>query len=149
MKKEFKAHFIMLKKVAKPFVFVWVFNRLRDIFLYLSKREISNIFWREVILLLLLFITAKITLKSYAISIEKGLFSIKKGVIIKRIIKIEFCNISSFKIIRNPVNVITKSTKLVFGCQTNYLKKKELFFVLKKEDANTLIKMYKKYSTAK
>lgn len=149
MKKKYKAHFLMLSKVAKPFIVVWILNRLRDIVLYLSKKEISNVFLREVILLSLLFFAAVMTLKSYSLSFEKDFLIIRKGIVLKRSINIKLYNITSIRIIRRPINVFTKSTRLILGCETKNAEKKELDFTLKKEDAEGFIKMYKRHREAK
>lgn len=106
MKKEFRAHPLMIFNLMKPFLFVLVLPFIKAVLQYFISREIDSVLGLEISIFTVLVLISYFRYRAYKISYEKEVLTIKRGFIFSQTAKIKVSNISSVSATRNPLDMI-------------------------------------------
>ena len=83
MKKEFRAHPIMIVKLIKPFLFVLVFPLLKGVVQYFTKGEITGVLTLELIAFTVITLFAALRCSSFRLICGESTVTIKIGIILR------------------------------------------------------------------
>ena len=83
MKREFRAHPIMIVNLIKPFLFVLVFPLLKGVIQYFTKGEITGVLTLELIAFAVITLFAALRCSSFRLICGESTVTIKIGIILR------------------------------------------------------------------
>lgn len=111
MKREFKAHPLMILTIIKPFLFILIIPVLRGIVQYLKNGEVTQILGTEMILFGLIVLFGVARWRAFKLNCQDNTVTVKDGIFFIRKAVIPISGLSSVQTAQNPLDYI-------FGCVT-------------------------------
>lgn len=106
MKKEFRAHPLMILTFIKPFLFVLILPFIKALLQYLMDRQINDVLGFELLIFVILTIIAFLRYRAYRIYCDNESVTVKTGFILKKMAEIKISNLSSVKATQNPLDAV-------------------------------------------
>ena len=138
MKREFKAHPLMIFSIIKPFLFILLIPVLRGIVQYIENRKATTILEQEMGVLLVIFLYGflrwrlfRLTLDEEAVTVRDGLFMVRQAVI-------PISGLSSVQSEQTPLDYILGSVTFRINTEAGSRQKTDYSFKLSRKDARTV-----------
>ncbi|MGN0493787.1 MAG: PH domain-containing protein [Acutalibacteraceae bacterium] len=109
MKKEFRAHPIMIINLIKPFLFVLVFPVIKGVVQYFLKGEITGVLTLELIAFAAITLLAALRCTSFRLICGESTVTVKMGIILKTQSVIGISKLSSVQTVQNPLDAVFKA----------------------------------------
>ena len=95
MKKEFRAHPLMIIQLVKPFLFVLIFPVIKGVLQYFIKGEVTGVLTLELIAFAVITLVAALRCASFRLICGKNTVTINMGLILKSKSVISITKLSS------------------------------------------------------
>lgn len=141
IKREFKAHPIMILRIMKPYLFVLVLPLIRALVQYLTSGEIDGLLTLEIIAFLFIMTISVLSWKSIVITVNKRYLTVKKGFLLKSNAVIDISRLSSVTLKQGPLDIIVKSIDCSINTEAGRPQKSDFNLKMHKDDANRLFKL--------
>ncbi len=125
MKKEYRAHPIMMLSLIRPFLFILILPFLKAVLQYFIDKQITDVLEFELIIFLGLVIIAFFRYRAYRICIEGDTVTVKLGFIFKRNAEIKLSKLSSLQASRNPLDFLVRSVTLSINTEAGTINKSD------------------------
>lgn len=109
MKREFRAHPIMIVNLIKPFLFVLVFPLLKGVVQYFTKGEITGVLTLELIAFAVITLFAALRCSSFRLICGESTVTIKIGIILRCKSVISISKLSSVQTVQNPADAVFRA----------------------------------------
>lgn len=109
MKREFRAHPIMIVNLIKPFLFVLVFPLLKGVIQYFTKGEITGVLTLELIAFAAITILAALRCCSFRLICGENTVTVKTGIILKSKSVISISKLSSVQTVQNTADAVFRA----------------------------------------
>lgn len=109
MKKEFRAHPLMIVGLIKPFLFVLIFPVIKGVLQYFIKGEVTGILTLELIAFAAITLLAALRCASFRLICGKSTATIKIGIILRSESVISISKLSSVQTEQNPIDAVFKA----------------------------------------
>lgn len=109
MKKEYKAHPLMILSHMKPFLFILVFPFIKGVIHYLTDRTITGVIIFETLIFAVIMAVAVFKYLAFRLSIDRESVTIRTGFIFKREATIKISQLSSIESRQNPIDALFRS----------------------------------------
>lgn len=106
MKKEFRAHPLMIIKLIKPFLFVLIFPVIKGVLQYFIKGEVTGVLTLELMAFAAITLIAALRCTSFRLVCGKSTVTIKMGIMLKTKSVISISKLSSVQTEQNPIDAV-------------------------------------------
>lgn len=106
MRKEYRAHPLMIWSLMKPFLFVLLFPFVKALLSYAVDGKINNILGLEILMVVMLIAIAIARWLAFRVSIDEKTIYIRMGIIFVKTAEIELSKLSSVQIEKSPIDAI-------------------------------------------
>lgn len=106
MKKEFRAHPLMIIRLIKPFLFVLIFPVIKGVLQYFIKGEVTGVLTLELIAFAAITLIAALRCTSFRLVCGKSTVTIKMGIMLKTKSVISISKLSSVQTEQNPIDAV-------------------------------------------
>ncbi len=141
MKKEYRAHPLMIAKFIKPFLFVLFLPVIRAVLQYINVGEIEGFLTLEFISFAVITLIAALRCMAFRVVCDGKSVFIRMGIVFVRKCEIEISKLSSVQTVRNPFDIIFSSMTFKINTEAGALKKSDFEFKLKFSDGKELSRM--------
>lgn len=112
MKKEYRAHPIMMLSLIKPFLFILILPLIKAVLQYLIDKQITDVLEFELIIFVILTLIGFFRYRAYKISFDGEILTVNLGFIFKRTAEIKLSKLSSLQSRRNLLDLLMRSVTL-------------------------------------
>ena len=109
MKREFRAHPLMIVGLIKPFLFVLIFPVIKGVLQYFIKGEVTGVLTLELIAFAAITLLAALRCASFRLICGKSTVTIKMGIILRSESVISISKLSSVQSEQNPIDAVFKA----------------------------------------
>ncbi|MGN0452027.1 MAG: PH domain-containing protein [Acutalibacteraceae bacterium] len=109
MKKEFRAHPIMIVNLMKPFLFVLIFPLIKGVIQYFTKGKITGVLTLELIAFAAITLLAALRCYSFRLICGERTVTIKMGIILRSKSVINVSKLSSVQTVQNPADAVFRA----------------------------------------
>lgn len=109
MKREFRAHPLMIVGLIKPFLFVLIFPVIKGVLQYFLKGEVTGVLTLELIAFAAITLLAALRCASFRLICGKSTVTIKMGIILRFESVISISKLSSVQTEQNPIDAVFKA----------------------------------------
>lgn len=109
MKREFRAHPLMIVGLIKPFLFVLIFPVIKGVLQYFLKGEVTGVLTLELIAFAAITFLAALRCASFRLICGKSTVTIKMGIILRSESVISISKLSSVQTEQNPIDAVCKA----------------------------------------
>lgn len=141
MKKEFKAHPLMILTLIKPFLFVLVFPFIKALLQYFADRKITDVLSLELTVFVIITVIAFLRFKTYRISCDGETVTIKLGLIFSKKADIDISKLSSVQTVQNPLDAIFRAVTFNINTEAGSANRADYKFKLSVKDSKQLAEM--------
>ena len=141
MRKEYRAHPLMILKFIKPFLLVLLLPIIRAVLQYINYGEVNGFFKLEFLIFGIITVIAALRCMAFRVSCDQENFYIRTGIIFIRHCEIQISRLSSVQTVRNPFDIIFGSMTVRINTEAGTYKRSDFEFKLKFSDAKELSKM--------
>lgn len=138
MKKEFKAHPLMILSYIKPFLLLLLIPVVRGSIQYIKNGEVTQILGLEIFVLALVILVGFLRWYFFRLTVTHDTIAIRDGVFIRRAAVIPVNLISSVQSEQTPFDFIFKSVTFRINTEAGNLKTTDYSFKLSRNDAHAL-----------
>ena len=135
MKKEFRAHPLMLVSLIKPFLFVLVLPVLKGVIQYIIKRRVTGVLTLELIAFMIITLIAALRCRSFRLICGKSGVTVKLGVLFKSTAFISVNKLSSVQTVRNPIDAVFRAVSYRINTEAGPKGKSDFDFKLSTKDS--------------
>ena len=139
MKKEFKAHPLMIVSLIKPFLFILILPVLKGVIQYIIRREVTGVLTLELIAFMIISLIAGLRCKSFRLICGKTTATVKVGIFFKTKSVIGIDKLSSVQTVQNPIDAVFRSVTYKINTEAGPKGKPEFEFKLSVKDVNYFI----------
>ena len=137
MKKEFRAHPLMLVSLIKPFLFVLVLPVLKGVIQYIIKRRVTGVLTLELIGFMAITLIGALRCRSFRLICGKNGVTIKMGVLFKSSAFISVNKLSSVQTVQNPIDAVFRAVSYRINTEAGPKGKADFDFKLSTKDSAT------------
>ncbi len=109
MKKEYRAHPIMILTLIKPFLFILVLPFIKAVLQYFIDKQITDVLGLELIIFVILSVIAFLRYRSYKICISEDTITVNLGFIFRQTAEIKLSKLSSVRATQNPLDMLCRA----------------------------------------
>ncbi len=109
MKKEFRAHPLMIIGLIKPFLFVLIFPVIKGVVQYFAKGEVTGVLTLELIAFAAITALAALRCVSFRLICSKSTVTVKMGIILRSESVISISKLSSVQTEQNPIDAVFRA----------------------------------------
>ena len=135
MKKEFRAHPLMLVSLIKPFLFVLVLPVLKGVIQYIIKRRVTGVLTLELIGFMAITLIGALRCRSFRLICGKNGVTIKMGVLFKSSAFISVNKLSSVQTVQNPIDAVFRAVSYRINTEAGPKGKADFDFKLSTKDS--------------
>lgn len=140
MRKEYRAHPLMILKFIKPFLIVLLLPIIRAVLQYINLGEVNGFFKLEFLAFGIIIAIAALRCMAFRVSCDNKNVYIRTGIIFIRRCKIQISKLSSVQTVRNPFDIIFGSMTFRINTEAGTYKRSDFEFKLNFSDAKELAK---------
>lgn len=141
MRKEYRAHPLMIAKFIKPFLFVLFLPVIRAVLQYIKIGDIDGFVKLEFLIFVAITVIAALRCIAFRVICDGKTVFIKTGIIFMRKSEIEIARLSSVQTVRNPFDIIFGSMTFKINTEAGSLRKSDFEFKLRFSDGKELSRM--------
>ncbi|MBR4123792.1 MAG: PH domain-containing protein, partial [Clostridia bacterium] len=141
MRKEYRAHPLMMLKFIKPFLFVLLLPIIRAAIQYINLGEINGFFKFEFLVFGVIIAIAALRCMAFRVSCDNQSVYIRTGILFIKRCEIQISKLSSVQTARNPFDVIFGSVTFRINTEAGTYKRSDFEFKLRFSDAKELSKL--------
>lgn len=138
MKKEFRAHPLMIFTFIKPFLFVLVLPLIKACIQYLVDKQITDILGMELLIFSILTVIAFLRCKAYRVYCEEGLITVKTGFLFVKTAEIRIDKLSSVQAVQNPIDTLFRVVTLSINTEAGVQNRSDFKFKIGLKDCKEL-----------
>lgn len=138
MKKNYRAHPLMILSRMKPFLFVLVLPFVRGLLQYLTDREITGILGIELTLFSVILLFSVLSWRAFRLTVFEDSISIRSGIIFVKRATIKMSSLSSVQSEQNPFDMIFRSVTYSINTEAGRRNKSDYRFKLRLKDSREL-----------
>lgn len=135
MKKEFKAHPLMIISLIKPFLFILILPVLKGVIQYIIHREVTGVLTLELIAFMIISLIAGLRCKSFRLICGKTTVTVKMGIFFKTKSVIGVDKLSSVQTVQNPIDTVFHSVTYKINTEAGPKGKPDFEFKLSVTDS--------------
>lgn len=135
MKKEFRAHPLMIVGLVKPFSFILVIPVLKGVVQYLIGRRVTGVLTLELIAFAAITLIAALRCRAFRLICTTGGVTVKRGVFFKTEAYIAADKLSSVQITQNPFDALFRSVTYRINTEAGSPGKPDFEFKLSQRDS--------------
>ncbi len=135
MKKEFRAHPLMIISLVKPFLFILVFPVLKGVIQYLIKGQVTGVLTLELIAFAAITSLATLRCVSFRLICKEKSVIIKTGVLLKFTSVISISKLSSVQAVQNPLDAVFGAVTYRVNTEAGRRGRSDFEFKLSKKDS--------------
>lgn len=106
MRKEYRAHPLMIWSLMKPFLFVLLLPFIKALLRYAVDGKVNDILNLEILMVVMLTVIAIARWLAFKVSIDEKTIYIRMGIIFVKTAEIELSKLSSVQIEKSPIDAI-------------------------------------------
>lgn len=138
MKKEYRAHPIMMLTLIKPFLFILVIPFIKAVLQYFIDRQITDVLGIELIIFVVLTVIAFFRYKSYRISIENDTVTVKLGFIFTQTAEIKLSKLSSVRATQNPLDMLCRAVTVSINTEAGSVNRSDFKIKMRLRDCEEI-----------
>lgn len=138
MKKEFRAHPLMIFTFIKPFLFVLILPLIKACIQYFVDKQITDILGIELLLFSILTVIAFFRYRAYRVYCEDGIITVKTGFLFIKTAEIRTDKLSSVQTTQNPIDAIFKAVTLCINTEAGVQNKSDFKFKISLKNCKEL-----------
>ncbi len=138
MKREFKAHPLMMLTIIKPFLFILLIPVLRGIIQYIKNGEIQKVLGIETLFFTLIIFLGILRWRAFRLIIQEKTVTVRDGVFIIRQAVIPINGLSSIQSEQSPLDYIFRTVTFRINTEAGSREKTDYSFKLSRKDAHTV-----------
>ncbi len=138
MRREFKAHPLMILTIIRPFLVVLLLPVLRGILQYIQDRRITPILGIELILFGAILLISVLRWRAFRLVCDQSTVTVRDGVFFVRQAVIPITGLSSVQSEQTPLDFIFKSLTFRINTEAGGSKTTDYSFKLSRKDGNTV-----------
>ncbi len=143
MRKEYKAHPLMMLSIMKPTLFILIFPFIKGIVNYLTDRRLTSVIIIELILFLMIFAVAMLRYRSFRISVDNEKVYIRSGFLFVTRAEIKISQLSSVQSRQNPFDAIFRCVTYIINTEAGRKNRSDFKFKLSLKDSKEIsLKLY-------
>lgn len=141
MKKEFRAHPLMIMILMRPFLFVLVLPVLKGAVEYFLNRTVTGVLRLEVAAFALIAVLAYLQFRSFRLLCRENTVTVEMGIILKKrsVIKIE--RLSSVQTVQNPFDAVFRAVTYCINTEAGRKARSDFKFKLSVRDSAEVSKL--------
>ncbi len=136
MKREFKAHPLMVLSLIKPFLFVLLLPVARGLLQYVQDRHITPILRVEIVLFLIIIIAGFLRWRAFRLCCDQNTVTVRDGVFFVREAVIPISGISSVQSEQTPLDYLFHSVTFFINTEAGNSKSTDYKFKLSRNDSH-------------
>lgn len=141
MKREFRAHPLMILNLLKPFLFVLVIPVLKGLIQYILYRRISGVIQLGIAVFAAISAIAALRWRCFKMTVDEDIIAIDKGVLAKTHAVIPIPKISSVRTAQNPLDTIFRAVTFSINTEAGAKGKADFQFKLSVRDSRTVSRL--------
>ena len=138
MKREFKAHPLMIFSIIKPFLFILLIPVLRGIVKYIENGKVTTILGQEIAVLLVILIYGVLRWRLFRLTLDDDAVTVREGLFMERKAVIPISGLSSVQSEQTPLDYILGSVTFRINTEAGSRQKTDYSFKLSRKDARTV-----------
>ena len=140
MKKQYRAHPLMIGTFIKPFFFILVIPVVKGIYQYIKFKQIDDIFGLEMFVFLVMLLVAIARCIAFRLIIdgENQTVTIKSGVLYVQKAVINISKLSSIQTDQNPIDALLRSVTYKINTEAGKIGKADFKFKLSLKDSKEI-----------
>ncbi len=136
MKREFKAHPLMVLSIIRPFLFILTIPVIRGLVQYIKAGEITQICGREIILMSLILIYGILRWYFFRLTLGRDTVTVRDGIFMVREAVIPINGLSSVQSAQNPFDYVFRCVTFRINTEAGSREKTDYSFKLSRKDAH-------------
>lgn len=141
MKKEYRAHPLMIIRFIKPILFVLVLPIIRAVIQYIKNGTITGFVTWEIFIFGLIIFYGIMNCRAFRVICDGEAVTVKKGFIVRQQAVIRLSQISSVNSAQSPLDAIFGSMTYRINTEAGSRNKSDFEFKLRKKDARELSRL--------
>lgn len=140
MKKQYRAHPLMIGTFIKPFFFILVIPVVKGIYQYIKFKQIDDIFGLEMFVFLVMLLVAIARCIAFRLIVdgENQTVTIKSGVLYVQKAVINISKLSSIQTDQNPIDALLRSVTYKINTEAGKIGKADFKFKLSLKDSKEI-----------
>lgn len=138
MKREFKAHPLMIFSIIKPFLLILLIPVLRGIVKYIENGKVTTILGQEIAVLLVILIYGVLRWRLFRLTLDDDAVTVRDGLFMERKAVIPISGLSSVQSEQTPLDYILGSVTFRINTEAGSRQKTDYSFKLSRKDARTV-----------
>lgn len=138
MKREFRAHPLMIMTIIKPFLVILLIPVLRGVVQYLKNGEVTRILGIEIIIFALITLFGIVRWRAFRLVCSEKNVIVRDGIFAVREAVIPFNGLSSVQSEQSPFDYIFQSVTFRINTEAGSREKTDYSFKLSRKDAHTV-----------
>lgn len=130
MKKEFRAHPLMLLSLIKPLLFVLVFPLIKGVLQYIIEREVTGVLTLEIAAFAIISLIGVLRWRAFKLTCGRKNVIIETGIIFKKKSVISVNKLSSVQTAQNPLDAIFRSVTYRINTEAGVIGRSDFEFKL-------------------
>ena len=135
MKKEFRAHPLMIVSLMRPFLFVLVLPVLKGVVQYIVSREVTGVLTLEIILFAAIVFLAAVRCAAFRLVCGDRTVTVKSGVIFRTSSVMSISKLSSVQTVQNPADAVFGAVTYRINTEAGRRGKADFEFKLSRRDS--------------
>ncbi len=138
MKKEFRAHPLMIITIMKPFLFILLIPVLRGVIQYIKNGQPTRILGMEIFLFTLITLFGVVRWRSFRLVCSEKTVTVRDGIFFIRTAVIPIGGLSSVQSEQSPLDYIFRSVTFRINTEAGSRDKTDYSFKLSRKDSHTV-----------
>lgn len=138
MKKDYRAHPLMMAGLIKPLLFVLFFPALNALIDYLRLGKINGILGAEIVAICIIIIFSALRCASFRLTLDGEKIRIRTGFLFVKRAEIKAQNLSSVQAERNIIDLLFGSVTFHINTEAGSHRRSDYYFKLHLSDANEI-----------
>lgn len=135
MKKEFRAHPLMIVSLMRPFLFVLVLPVLKGVVQYIVSSEVTGVLTLEIILFAAIVFFAAVRCAAFRLVCGERAVTVKSGVIFRTSSVMSISKLSSVQTVQNPADAVLGAVTYRINTEAGRRGKADFEFKLSRRDS--------------
>lgn len=135
MKKEYRAHPLMIFKLLKPFLFILIIPLLKGALQFLIQRRISGVLSFEAVCFCFILAIAVLRWRAFRLTLSGDDITVSEGVFFRKQSVISVSKLSSVQTTKNPIDAVTGAVTYRINTEAGRTGKTDFEFKLSAKDS--------------
>ncbi len=141
MKKEFRAHPLMILSLMKPFLFVLILPVLKGVLEYILNQTVTGILRLEALAFAVIAVLAFFRWRSFRLICGKSSVTVEMGILIKKHSVIKIDRLSSVQSVQNPLDAVFRAVTYCINTEAGRKAQSDFKFKLSAKESAKVSKL--------